>query len=102
MSPPLTAPDALDLADVARLLGELTGREVRRVVSGDDEWAAGLVGRGVPADRAEMLLGTFRASRQGGFFATGPAPAELLGRPATPSARCCRRWSHRTPGSRRD
>ncbi|QJY49738.1 NAD(P)H-binding protein [Pseudonocardia broussonetiae] len=84
VTPPLTAPDALDLADVARLLGELTGREVRRVVVDDDEWAAGLVARGVPADRAEMLLGMFRASRQGGFAATGPALADLLGRPVTP------------------
>lgn len=70
--------------------GELTGRPVRRVVADDDEWAAGPVGRdmptdrGVPADRAEMLLGMFRASRRGDFAATGPAPADVLGRPVTP------------------
>jgi NAD(P)H dehydrogenase (quinone) len=80
-TPPLTAPDALDLADVAALLSELTGRTVRRVVADDDEWAASLMGRGVPADRAEMLLGMFRASRRGEFAATDPTLEKLIGRP---------------------
>jgi len=31
-----------------------------------------------------MLLGLFHASRRGEFAATGPALADLLGRPATP------------------
>lgn len=83
-TPPLTAPVALDLADVAELLGELTGRTIRRVVADDDEWVAGLTGRGVPADRVAMLLGMFRAARRGEFAATGPDLEELLGRPATP------------------
>ena len=83
-TPPLTAPVALDLEDVAGLLGELTGRTIRRVVADDDEWVAGLTGHGVPADRAAMLLGMFRAARRGEFAATGPDLEELLGRPATP------------------
>jgi NAD(P)H dehydrogenase (quinone) len=44
-TPPLTAPDALDLADVAGILTELTGRTIRRVVVTDEEWRAGLVER---------------------------------------------------------
>jgi NAD(P)H dehydrogenase (quinone) len=83
-TPPLTAPVALDLADVAGLLGELTGRTIRRVVADDEEWVASLVGHGVPASQAEMLLGMFRAARRGEFAATGPDLEELLGRPATP------------------
>ncbi|MET8846380.1 NAD(P)H-binding protein [Amycolatopsis sp. NPDC004625] len=83
-TPPLTAPVALDLRDVAVLLGELAGRPVRRVVADDEEWVAGLTGHGVPADRAELLLGMFRASRRGEFAAVGPDLEELLGRPATP------------------
>jgi uncharacterized protein YbjT (DUF2867 family) len=83
-TPPLTAPAALDLADIAGLLTELTGRPVRRVVADDDEWTAALVGHGVPADRAALLLGMFRAARRGEFATTGPDLENLLGRPATP------------------
>nr|WP_310969987.1 MULTISPECIES: NmrA family NAD(P)-binding protein [unclassified Amycolatopsis] len=83
-TPPLTAPVALDLEDVAALLTELTGRSVRRVVVSDDAWAAGLVGHGVPAERAELLLGMFRAARRGEFATAGPDLEALLDRPATP------------------
>jgi uncharacterized protein YbjT (DUF2867 family) len=83
-TPPLTAPVALDLQDVAVLLTELTGRPVRRVVAEDDEWVAGLTGHGVPADRAALLLGMFHAARRGEFAVAGPELENLLGRPATP------------------
>ena len=39
-TPPLTAPDALDLADIAGIVTELTGRTIRRVVADDAEWTA--------------------------------------------------------------
>jgi len=83
-TPPLTAPDALDLDDVARILTELGGRTVRRVVADDEDWRATLVGHGVPGDRSSMLLGMFRAARRGEFAATAPDLETLLGRPATP------------------
>jgi NAD(P)H dehydrogenase (quinone) len=83
-TPPLTGPAALDLADVAGLLTQLTGRTVRRVVADDEEWTAALIARGVPEAQARMLLGMFAASRRGEFATTGPALAALLGRPATP------------------
>ncbi|WP_033260567.1 NAD(P)H-binding protein [Amycolatopsis vancoresmycina] len=83
-TPPLTAPVALDLEDVATLLGELAGWPIRRVVADDEDWVAGLTGHGVPAARAELLLGMFRAARRGEFATTGAGLEELLGRPATP------------------
>jgi uncharacterized protein YbjT (DUF2867 family) len=83
-TPPLTAPQALDLADVAGILTDITGRPIRRVVADDDEWAAGLTAHGVPADRATLLLGMFRAARRGEFATTGPELENLLQRPATP------------------
>lgn len=83
-TPPLTAPDALDLHDVAGILTELSGRRIRRVVADDDEWRAMLIAQGVPEDGPTMLLGMFRAARRGEFAATGPELEELLGRPATP------------------
>ncbi|MGI5145742.1 NAD(P)H-binding protein [Plantactinospora sp. CA-294935] len=83
-TPPLTAPDALDLADVAGILTELTGRTIRRVVADDDEWTAAMIGHGVPADQATMLLGMFRAARRREFATTGPELENLLQRRATP------------------
>jgi uncharacterized protein YbjT (DUF2867 family) len=83
-TPPLTAPDALDLADIAGILTKLTGRTVNRVVADDGEWTAGLTGHGVPEAQAAMLLGMFRASRRGEFAVTGPVLGELTGRPPTP------------------
>jgi NAD(P)H dehydrogenase (quinone) len=83
-TPPLTAPDALDLEDVATLLSKHAGRAIRRVVVDDGEWLAGLAGHGVPAAQAHMLLGMFHASRRGEFAVTEPALENLLGHPATP------------------
>jgi NAD(P)H dehydrogenase (quinone) len=83
-TPPLTAPDALDLKDIAGILSELTGRPIHRVVVDDEEWAAGLIGHGVPAGQANMLLGMFHASRRGEFATTGSTLENVIGRPATP------------------
>jgi NAD(P)H dehydrogenase (quinone) len=83
-TPPLTAPDALDLADIAGIVTELTGRTIRRVVVADDEWTAAMIGHGVPADQAKMLLGMFHAARRGEFATTGPELENLLHRAATP------------------
>jgi len=82
VTPPLTAPEAHDLDDVAAILSELTGRSIRRVVADDDEWMHGLIGHGVPEGQARMLLGMFLASRRGEFAATDPTLEQLLGRPA--------------------
>ena len=87
-TPPLTAAEALDLNDIAGLLSELTGRTIRRTVVEDDDFAAGLLARGVPEGRANMLLGMLLASRRGEFATTGHTLEELLGRPAT-SLRSC-------------
>ena len=83
VTPPLTAPDALDFGAVAGLLSELSGREVEHVVVGDEEWAASAVAQGMPAPAAEFTLGIFRAARRGEFDVTDPTLERLLGRPAT-------------------
>lgn len=82
-TPPLVAPQALDLADVAAILTELTGREVTRVVVDDEEWRTSVVEQGLPAAAADFSLGMFRAARRGEFAATDPTLEDLLGRPAT-------------------
>lgn len=80
-TPALTGSEALDLADVAAILTDLTGRPIRRVVADDQEWVASLTGHGVPADQATMLLGMFHASRRGEFATVDPTLEKLLGRP---------------------
>jgi uncharacterized protein YbjT (DUF2867 family) len=83
-TPPLTAPDALDLAGIAAILTEQSGRTIRRVVAEDSEWAASLVAHGVPEERAAMLLGMLRAARRGEFATATGELASLLQRPAIP------------------
>jgi uncharacterized protein YbjT (DUF2867 family) len=80
---PLTGPAAVDMATVAEIAGEVTGRPIRRIVVDDDEYRTTLAGHGVPAEAADMLVGMFAASRRGDFAPSGPMLADLLGRPAT-------------------
>jgi hypothetical protein len=86
ISPALTAPQLLDFAGAAWLLGDLTGRTIRRVVVDDDEWRAGAIEHGLPTPAADFSLGMFRAARRGEFAVTDPTLESLLRRPATPVA----------------
>ncbi len=83
ITPNLTVSEAMDMAGVAAVASELTGRPIRRVVVPDGEYRAGLVARGVPAPAADMLLGLFLAARQGEFARVDPTLARLIGRPPT-------------------
>ncbi len=83
ITPPLTSPEALTMADLAAIASELTGREVKRVVVPDAGWRDTKVAQGVPAPMADALLGMYRAARRGDFAATDPALERLLGRRPT-------------------
>lgn len=83
VSPPLTAPDLLDLDDIAGILSVVTGQRITRTVVDDDEWLADAVAAGVPTAGADYLLGMFRAARRGEFAVTDPALEKLIERPAT-------------------
>ena len=74
VTPPLTAPEALDLEAVAGILSELTGRTVRRVVADDEEWVSGLIEHGMPEAQAPICSGMFRAARRGEFADDRPDP----------------------------
>lgn len=82
VSPPLTAPHTLDFADVADILGRITGRTVTRVVMDDDEWTSAAVAGGMPRPAAEFFLTMFTASRKGEFNATDPTLEAVIGHPA--------------------
>lgn len=64
ISPPLTAPEALDFADIAQALTDISGRTIKRVVVDDDEWKEAAIARGMPAPAADFTLGMFRAARR--------------------------------------
>ena len=82
-TPPLTASRAWTMAEIAELASQITGREIRHIVVSDAEWKAAKVAAGVPEHYAEMLLGTFRASRRGDFSTVDPTLENLLGRKPT-------------------
>lgn len=82
VSSPLTAPEALDLADVARLLSDITGRTITRAVVDDDEWRTEAIAGGLPAPAADFTLGMFQAARRGEFAVVDPTLENLLQRPA--------------------
>ncbi|MDQ1024575.1 NAD(P)H dehydrogenase (quinone) [Streptomyces umbrinus] len=79
-TPPLTAAQALTFDDIATIATDVTGRTVKRSTAPDDRFRQQLVGRGVPVEAADQLLGIFAASRAGEFAAVDPTLAALLGR----------------------
>ena len=83
-APPLTAAEAVDMAQVAALLTELTGRPVEHVVAADEDWVAAQVAQGQPEGRARFTVGIFRAAREGEFDVVDPVLGSLIGRPPTP------------------
>jgi NAD(P)H dehydrogenase (quinone) len=74
-TPPLTSSAAVDLAGLAAVAAELTGRSITRTVVTDAQYRERL------GPAAELLLGMFAASRAGEFAAVDPTLGELLGRP---------------------
>lgn len=79
ITPPLTASEAITMAQLAAIASEATGREVRHTTVADEEWRVAKIAAGMPAMYADMLLGTFRAARRGDFAATDPALGTLIG-----------------------
>ena len=79
-TPPLTAPDALDLTDVAAILTAMYGRPVERQVIADDELERRMSARGVPAGAIATILNLYRAARAGEFQTVDATLARLLRR----------------------
>ena len=82
---PLTGPGAVDLAGLAEIASELTGRPIRREVISEADYIAARVAEGLPEERAAMMSGLFAASREGQFTRVDPTLGRLLGRaPVSP------------------
>ncbi len=78
---PLTGSAALDMAAIATIASEFTGRPITRVTVTDDAYRAGMVARGVPQAVVEIAMGMFLASRAREFAAVDKSLEGLLGRP---------------------
>ena len=74
----LTCAGAVDLAGMAAIASELTGRPIRRVVVSADEHRAGLAAQGLPEMRVAMSLGLIEASRIGHFALVDPTLERLI------------------------
>ena len=81
MTSPLTAADAVTIADIAAIASGMRGREIRHVTVTEDEWRDARVSAAMAPFYVDLLLVTFRASRHGDFAAAWPTLGELLGRP---------------------
>jgi len=81
ITPPLTAAEAVSMAEIAAIASEVSGRTIRHVVISDAAWRDARIAAGMPEIYAEMLLGTFSAARRGDFAATDPTLERLIGRP---------------------
>ena len=80
ITPALTGSETLDLAGIAAIASEVTGRPIRRVVVSDDEFRSRLTAHGTPELAIDMQLGFYVASRQGEFARVDPMLARLIGR----------------------
>ncbi len=78
---PLTGSKTLDLAGLAAMVSEMTGREISRVTISDQEHRASMLSRGMPEHLADLFGGLFKASRANEFATVDPTLGSLLGRP---------------------
>jgi hypothetical protein len=77
----LTATAAVTFDEIAGIASELTGRDIRRVVTDDDKWVAEQVAQGTPEPMARFQLGFFQAAREGRFAGVDPLLGSLLRHP---------------------
>lgn len=82
-TPPMTGPDALDLAAIARLTSEVKGTKVARTLISLDDLELRASQKGVPAGARAVMLGYFRAAEAGEFAEVDPALSAMLGRKPT-------------------
>lgn len=82
-TPPMTGPDALDLAGIARLASKVKGTPVLRTLISLNDLDLRASHKGVPAGARAVMLGYFRAAEAGEFATVDPTLAAILGRQAT-------------------
>lgn len=79
----LSGPEALTLAEVARVLTGVLGHEIAYVEMSDDEASATMLAAGLPAFLVGYLIAVSRAYRTGGLEAVTASVETITGRPPT-------------------
>lgn len=80
----LAGDDAYTLADLAAELSLQTGRTIPYQNLPESEYAAALIGAGVPDAMARMFAGWDTGAAHGALFDNGHELSRLIGRPTTP------------------
>lgn len=79
----LTGPAALDAFDIARLLSEATGKEIKVVDAAPDDYCAFFRSLEMPEFVVEALISIYAASAAGEYATVSSDVQTLTGRPAT-------------------
>lgn len=79
-TPPLTGNEALDLADLAKLAGNILGKPISRTILSEASMEAKARAAGVPEETIGVMLGYYRASRAGEFEAIDGMLAKIIRR----------------------
>lgn len=80
----LAGDDSFTLADLAAFLSEHAGKPVPYIDMPEAEYAAALIGAGLPEGLARMLADSDRGTAAGGLHSTDRTLSRLIGRPTTP------------------
>lgn len=83
-TPPLTGSEALDLADLARMASEVTGRTITRQIISEDTMSRNLRAAGLPESVLKIILGYYRAAQAGEFATVDSTLERILGRAPRP------------------
>lgn len=93
-APLLTGAEALDHTEIAAILSEATGREIRYTARSHDDTRAALRAAGLAEPAVEASLRRFREVESGAFAAVSPELAAILGRPPRDFASYAREHAH--------
>ncbi|MQY17463.1 NAD(P)H-binding protein [Nocardia macrotermitis] len=81
----LTSADSVDWDDLAELAGTIAGRRIEYRPVGDEEFLNMVVSQGISGEMADVLLGVYRAFREGWTGTPGGDLGEILGRVPRPA-----------------
>ncbi len=79
-TPPLTGGEALDLADLAKLAGDILRKPISRTILSETSMETKARAAGVPEGSIAVMLGYYRAARAGEFDVIDGTLAKILGR----------------------
>ncbi len=82
-TPPLTALEAINLAEIARLASEILRRDITRIVVSEEEYRKVQFAHGYPEQMVELLASLFAATRALEFDVVDPTLERILGRKPT-------------------